>query len=121
MRFERAVVVDDEPVSRDVLRHVLEAIGLRVGVAESGEQGLELILAADVDVVVTDIRMPGIGGMGMATRLHEAKGSDRPSLIAVTRHPEEVSEQGLFDLILPKPVSPTRLYRWLEENGTPGA
>lgn len=120
MRFERAVVVDDEPASRAVMRHVLEAVGLTVGVADSGERGLELVLSDDVDVVVTDIRMPGIGGVEMATRLLEARGEDCPSMIAVTRHPEDVPKPGPFDLVLRKPVSPARLHRWLRENGNSG-
>lgn len=117
MKFERVLVVDDEPASRSVLRHALELLGLDVSVAESGERGLEVVLEGGVDVVVTDLRMPGIGGLGLATRIVEKKGSDSPSLIAVTRHPEDASRSGLFDLVLRKPPSLHRLRRWLEANG----
>jgi twitching motility two-component system response regulator PilH len=116
MRFERAVVVDDEPASRAVLRHVLEILGISVAVAESGEEGLELALAGEVDVVVTDLLMPGMGGVGLAARLHEEWGPERPPLIAVTRHPEDASRSGLFDLVLRKPVSPGRLLGWLQDH-----
>lgn len=113
MRFERAVVVDDEPVSRAVLRHVLEVGGMAVSVAEDGGRGLELIRSEKPDLVVTDLHMPGIGGVEMASRAHAEQGSACPPLIAVTRHPEDAEGLGLFDLVLRKPVSPARLYGWI--------
>ena len=114
MRFRHALVVDDEPASRAVLQHILELGGLSVDAVASGRAGLERIREDHPDLVVTDIRMPGLTGVEMATRVHEDEGED-PVLVAVTRHPEDVAGTDVFDLVLRKPVSPSRLLAWLAD------
>lgn len=114
MRFRRALVVDDEPGSRAVLKHILELGGLLVDAVSNGRAGLERIREDHPDLVVTDIRMPGITGVEMATRVHEDEGDD-PVMVAVTRHPEDVEGTDVFDLVLRKPVSPARFLAWLAD------
>ncbi|HSM06266.1 MAG TPA: response regulator [Longimicrobiales bacterium] len=114
MRFRRALVVDDEPGSRAVLKHILELGGLLVDAVSNGRAGLKRIREDHPDLVVTDIRMPGITGVEMATRVHEDEG-DHPVMVAVTRHPEDVEGKEVFDLVLRKPVSPARFLAWLAD------
>jgi len=57
------LVIDDEGDVRDALRRVLERAGFHVRVAGTGADALAEIRRAGVDVVVTDIIMPGIGGV----------------------------------------------------------
>ncbi|MEJ2539456.1 MAG: response regulator [Gemmatimonadota bacterium] len=113
MRFEKALVVDDERASRVVLRHVLELSGLDVVMAENGEEALDLIRTTSPDLVVTDLRMPGINGVQMVQQLKQERNGPLPTLVAVTRHPEDARSMGLFDLILKKPVSAARLIQWV--------
>jgi DNA-binding NtrC family response regulator len=67
------LVVDDEPALRRSLARVLETRGMKVGVAEDGERGLEYITRAVPDVALVDIMMPGIGGLDLLARVKEAR------------------------------------------------
>jgi DNA-binding NarL/FixJ family response regulator len=67
----RVVVVDDHPVVRSGLRHVLESdpdLAL-VGEASTGEEALRLVANRAPDVLILDIRMPGMSGLDVAHRL----------------------------------------------------
>lgn len=63
----RILVVDDHPVVRDGLRGQLatQADLLVVGEAASAEEALAALRTRPVDVVLTDLRMPGLGGIGL--------------------------------------------------------
>jgi len=60
---ERVLIVDDEEQMRDLLAKVLEKTGFQVAAAGDGAQALALLEKEPVDLVVTDVRMPGLGGM----------------------------------------------------------
>jgi DNA-binding NtrC family response regulator len=77
--FRRVLVVDDE----DALRHMLELLLRRerytVLHADSAEQAIEVLGREDVDVVLSDVRMPGIGGLALVEWLH----ANRPQLTTI--------------------------------------
>lgn len=111
-------MVDDEPGSRAVLTHILELAGLAVvDAVANGRAALDRIRSTRPDLVVTDIRMPGITGVEVAIRIQEEGRPNGPTLVAVTRHPEDVGNTDVFDLVLQKPVSPSRLIEWLRGDG----
>src|SRR5574341_2214938 len=60
---ERILVVDDEEQMRELLTKVLEKNGYQVAASEDGAQALALLEREPVDLVVTDVRMPALGGM----------------------------------------------------------
>jgi len=57
------LVVDDEPINRNVLRAMLEHLGARVRVADGLEDTLRAVSEAEVDVILMDLRMPGADGV----------------------------------------------------------
>ncbi len=57
------LVVDDEEIMRDVLETLLSSAGYRVGLAKTGEEGLELYQQQPFDLVLLDVSMPGMGGL----------------------------------------------------------
>ncbi|MGH9661711.1 MAG: response regulator, partial [Bryobacteraceae bacterium] len=72
----RALVVDDNATNRLILREMLGSWGAEVGVAESGEQALEVLVraretGAPYALVLLDCRMPGIDGFEVAERLQK--------------------------------------------------
>jgi DNA-binding NarL/FixJ family response regulator len=69
----RLLIVDDHPVVRDGLRGIFEATdGLEVvGEAGDGSTALSMALALDPDVVLMDLRMPGVGGVEAIRSLRE--------------------------------------------------
>jgi two-component system capsular synthesis sensor histidine kinase RcsC len=59
---QRILVIEDDPILRDLLADWLLAAGYRVGVAADGGAGIAAALAHRPALVVTDIHMPGTGG-----------------------------------------------------------
>jgi len=60
--FGPVLVIDDESDARELLRRSLEADGLEVITADSGERGLELVIEQTPSVITLDILMPGMDG-----------------------------------------------------------
>jgi CheY-like chemotaxis protein len=60
------LVIDDEPEVRSVLRDMLVSFGYTVVEAASGEEGLACCESAPVDVILTDVSMPGMSGWDVA-------------------------------------------------------
>ncbi len=69
----RVLVVEDEAKMRDVLRRGLEDAGYAVEVAADGEEGLARVEAGAHDVIVLDIKLPGIDGYEVCRRLRRAE------------------------------------------------
>lgn len=65
------LVVDDEGPNRYSVSKTLQRVGYMVNEAASGEEALEHINAQEFDVVLTDIRMPGIDGVELLRRIKE--------------------------------------------------
>jgi CheY-like chemotaxis protein len=65
----RVLVVDDEPAIRRVIARALTAEGHVVRTAGDGGEALALLEVAPADVVLTDLRMPGLDGVELGARL----------------------------------------------------
>lgn len=63
MKQGRILVVDDEEIARRNLSHVLEREGYRVDCAQDGAAALALLAEGEYQLVLTDLRMPGIDGL----------------------------------------------------------
>lgn len=107
----RAVLVDDEPVARSVLREELEAVAPEIEIvaeAENGEQALRDICGLHPDLVFLDLQMPGMDGFEVVRRL---EGPDLPCIVIVTaydQHAIRAFDAGAVDYLL-KPVGEDRL------------
>ncbi|HMF40930.1 MAG TPA: ATP-binding protein [Polyangia bacterium] len=78
----RVLVADDEELVLDALCKLLETAGATVGRAADGEQAMALALAQDFALILMDIRMPVLDGLGATSRLRAA-GFWRP-IVALT-------------------------------------
>ncbi|MEM6284150.1 MAG: response regulator, partial [Chloroflexota bacterium] len=65
------LVVDDEGAIRYSVSKTLQRVGYRVSEAASGEEALEQIAEQEFDVILTDIRMPGIDGVELLRRIKD--------------------------------------------------
>ena len=105
------LIVDDEPNVRLVFRTALESSGYAVVEAGDGGSALARLRKSPADLILLDLRMPGLDGIETLRRLRET-GSFTPVVI-VTAHgciPDAVAAMklGAADVI-PKPVSPATL------------
>jgi DNA-binding NtrC family response regulator len=69
----RVLVIDDEQIVLDSVRRILSAEGMAVDVSLRAREGLAMSLARDYDLVLSDIRMPEIGGMRVLRDIKRAK------------------------------------------------
>ncbi len=65
MNQRKILIVDDEPIARDNLDHILKKDGYRTLLAENGQQAIDILKQEDVDLVLTDLRMKGRDGMAV--------------------------------------------------------
>ena len=85
------LIVDDEESNRDMLSRRLERQGFRVTLAEDGPQALESIRLAAPDVVLLDIRMPGMSGMEVLLAIRRMYSPAELPVIMVTAESQSAS------------------------------
>ena len=105
------LIIDDEKNIREGLGDALELDGYNVRLAENGEQGLAFVEKGDIDLVITDLRMPGISGEEVIAKV---KGeSPGIPVIVLTGHGSidsavDAMRNGAYDF-LTKPLNLDRL------------
>ncbi len=75
----RVLVIDDEPEMLRILKSVLANAGYSVGVASSGEEGIEDFGLLPYDIVLLDLKLPGISGLEVCAWIRER--SDVPIIV----------------------------------------
>ncbi len=105
------LVIDDEKSIRNSLKEVLEYEKHKIDLSADGEEGLELFKKNEYDVVLLDIKMPGIDGMEVLDKIME-EGTDVP-VIMISGHGNidtavEAIKKGAYDFI-EKPLDLNRL------------
>jgi len=100
------LVIDDEPLQRDILKTILDDEGYETYTAFSGEEGLKILKEIRPDVVLTDLKMDGIDGIEFIESLPEAP--FQPPVIVMTAYGTissavDAIKKGAFDY-LTKPL-----------------
>ena len=108
------LVVDDEKHQRESLQMILEDEGYRVTAAADGRQALALAGETHPEVVLTDLKMPGLSGMDLVRAL--ADGPLPPRVILITAHgsverAREAHRLGAFDYMSKPVVADELLFR----------
>lgn len=95
-RRRKVLVVDDSPLTRELLVQLLESVGYHVVQAVDGAQAFEFVSRESVDVVVTDLEMPQVDGLELTRRLkkHPTLRS-LPVVIVTTRGSEADRRRGM--------------------------
>ncbi len=107
----RIFIVDDEPIVRESLGAWFRAEGYTVELASSAKQALERLAASDPDIFLLDIKMPGMDGIELQKKIHEAK--PEATIIIMTAYASvdtalAAMKQGAYDYII-KPFDPNDL------------
>jgi len=75
----KILLVDDDQNLREVVAYILGEAGHEVVLAGGGEEGLQRFTANRPDLVLTDVRMPGLDGIELLRRIRAAEDSDTAS------------------------------------------
>ncbi|HEX6827991.1 MAG TPA: response regulator transcription factor [Burkholderiales bacterium] len=89
------LIVDDDPLLRELLSDQLCAAGYRALTAPNGAEGLEVVVRADPDLVVLDVMMPGMSGWDVCERL---RARSAVPIIMLTARDEEIDKLRAFKL-----------------------
>ena len=107
----KVLVIDDEEIARISCKRVLEPRGIDVALAAGGREGLEHLLREPVDLVLVDLKMPGMDGVEVAGRIKSFDASIVTIIItgyATIESAVAVMKEGAYDY-LPKPFTPDEL------------
>jgi len=84
MAVNRILVVDDDALSREFLAEAAESLGLAVDAVDSGQAALERLGNKDYDLVLTDLRMPGMDGIELIQAMN-VRHNEVPAVV-ITAH-----------------------------------
>ncbi len=112
----KILVIDDDRPVREVVGLALEDAGYDITTAESGEKGLKLAKDIEFDLVLSDIKMPGMNGVEVAKSLIASNYDG--GIILMTAYPGEYSEDSVLSVginaYLKKPFKIDELLRVTE-------
>ncbi len=103
MPITSAVVADDEILNRELMAEMLPRFGVAVRTAKDGVQALKALEAEPADLLITDIRMPGMGGLKLLLKAKE-KWPEMPVVMmtafASVESAVESMRQGAYDYLM---------------------
>ena len=101
------LVIDDEIGILQIIRQALTKFGHNVETAADGQEGIRKFDHGSFDIVITDIRMPGIDGNGVLKHIRNSEKQFIP-VIAISGTPW-LMESNAFDMVLAKPFTLEKL------------
>lgn len=114
--MKKVLVVDDEEMDRVLISHVLKEPTYELIFAPNGQKAFERYQEGDIDVVVTDLVMPGCNGFQLIRALKEY--DENVCVVAVSGHGRQHLDYAKADgamMTLPKPFRPVALLEAVEE------
>ena len=108
--MKKVLVVEDNEKNLYLITFILEKMGHRVIAARTGEEGIDLALREQPDLVLMDIQLPGINGLETTQRIRAAEKGAGVPIIALTSYAlvgdrEQVLKAGCTGYI-EKPINP---------------
>ena len=100
----KVVVVDDQDMIREVLVETLQLSGYEAFQGCNGDEGLRLVEEHSPELVITDIRMPGMDGFEFSRRIRETSEARILMLSGLDEQQHECDSTGLIDAFMTKPI-----------------
>jgi len=104
---KKILIVDDEPMIREIFKEAFEAIGFFVLEAKNGREAFNLVSKEMFDCVLSDVRMPGGDGIELAKNISQITGP-KPKVFLVTGFSDDMTRQAIqwgVDRIFDKPFN----------------
>jgi two-component system, cell cycle response regulator len=113
------LVIEDHATDRKLLSAVLKMDGHVVHERASAEGAVDAILAVKPDIVLMDLRLPGVDGLELVRQLKANEATSRVPLVVITAYPEAYPREELLaagcDAYILKPIDTRELPRQLEQ------
>ncbi|HEY2804323.1 MAG TPA: PAS domain S-box protein, partial [Gemmatimonadales bacterium] len=113
------LVVEDNAITRKMVRVALEEAGFQVTLAPDGAAALEAVSKLVPDLILQDLVLPDFSGFDLVELLRAAPGCEKTIILAFTGFVSDAEDQRIgaasFDGLLIKPVAPSRLIATIEE------
>ena len=113
---QTVLIVDDDPVQRDLVRELLEPVGFNVMSATSGKECLAICGKHKANLILLDVSMPEMDGWEVAAALRQSL-RERPAIVmlsALAPDPQQaVKQERVYDDYLLKPVNLSELLQRL--------
>ncbi|MDA3921070.1 MAG: response regulator [Salinisphaera sp.] len=112
-RRRQILVVDDQADQRQILIEALMPLGFTIGECASGSEAMHWLGTGQADLIIMDVRMPGLDGFETAAMIRARGLSEAPILvISANAYAEDIarSRAAGCDAFLPKPIDIQRLY-----------
>jgi len=117
VRKVSALYVEDSLLARRVVTEYLEDILEELVVASDGEAGLAAFCLREFDVVITDVKMPGVDGFAMIEEIKKQKPQTKTIVISAFKGSEEISRMEALgvDFFLQKPLELEELKKAIQK------
>jgi len=111
------LVIDDDETLRDWCEKILSQAGNRVATAEDGLKGLDILKKKSFDLIILDLKMPGLSGMEVLKKVNEEYPETSVVIItgqATVESAVEGMKMGAYDFI-PKPFTPESFMKAIKQ------
>jgi two-component system sensor histidine kinase/response regulator len=110
----RVLLVEDNPINREVAEELLAGVGLAVDIAVDGAQAVDRVRETAYAVVLMDVQMPVMDGLEATRAIRQLPGRERTPIVAMTaatsRNDQSMAIGAGMDGFVPKPFRPATLY-----------
>ncbi|MEO5338261.1 MAG: response regulator [Magnetospirillum sp. WYHS-4] len=108
--MKRALIVDDNPFHVSLMHEILTALNFKVAIRDDPDGVVEQVIAEPPDLLVMDVRLPGISGLRLVRRIKDTEGLGALPVLVVTALPfkeddSDIRDSGA-DAFLEKPFDP---------------